>query len=212
MKYFEISEILLSVIYAVFYGAIGGLASKGAGMAAERINQILFIFPDAYACASRASLHLVRDRALKSQKRRSSRAFCVAVDILLFFCFGVGFFVLSYYAIDGQLRLYMLVSVLFSFFICEKIIGEYLERAFSVFFDRVYLVLLFFVSLLMLPLRLSVSVLKKRVINPAIGFFRRAYFAWSHKNIAKLKLKEVQNKRIIYEISRKKSAQNLPNK
>ena len=207
MKYFEISEIFLSFIYAAFYGAIGGLISRAVRVIAEHINRILFIFSDAYACASCASLDLVRDRALKSRKRRAPRAVCVAGDLLFFFFFGIGFFVLSYYSIDGEVRLYMLVSVLFSFIICEKIIGRWFGRAFGALYDKAYLILLFFLSLLLLPLKLAVAILNKRVVIPAIGILRRAYFRWAHKNIANRKLREVQNKRIIYEISQKKSVE-----
>lgn len=205
MKYFELSEIILSIAYAVLYGAFGGFVSRAVRVVIEDINRLLFILPISYSSAYPFSLKSLKCRARGLSAKGAPFALYAVIDALFFLLFGIGFFVLSYYANDGQIRFYMLAAVFLSFMISERSLGRIFERAFRSVYGKAYFIFLVFLSLALLPIKLSFSIINSRLIAPAAGYLELMYHKKMHANIVNKKLKEVKNKAFVCEISPKKS-------
>jgi hypothetical protein len=72
------------------------------------------------------------------------------VDILVF---GVGFIFLSYAALDGALRFYMLILSFAAFYLSNFAFFEFLSRILNIFFDYLELCVLIFIRIIMFPIR-----------------------------------------------------------
>lgn len=211
MKYFELSEVVLSIAYAILYGAFGGLVSRAVRVILEDINRLLFLFPISYSSAYPFSIKALKRRAKGLSSKCAPFAVYTVLDALFFLIFGIGFFILSYYANDGQIRFYMVAAVFLSFLISERNLGRMFERAFRAVYNKAYFIFLVFLSLALLPIKLSFSIINRRLIVPVARRFRLLCRKKMHAIIVNKKLKEAKNMAFVYEISPKNPAKQQKN-
>ena len=94
---FTMKEILASVIYALSYGCLFALSEVTVGGVARLVGVIKAFL--------RNRLHKSKKTIEKKVSVKKTTGMLLPVKIFLF---GIGFILLSYFALDGEVRLYML--------------------------------------------------------------------------------------------------------
>ncbi len=150
MMTFTSQEILLSVLYAIIYGCFFALLLsallliKGVikGGRESLISVIRFdkIFPLPSFSQIQAS--------------ENPGAFLSAASIILF---AVGFSLLSYFSLDGEIRLYMLILSFASFYLSKFVILGIFKKIFTRLIRLIFIALSFVLRIFILPLRDIVS-------------------------------------------------------
>lgn len=189
MKYFEAFEILFSVLYAVVYGGLGGLASVATRVVLEDINRLILIPREAYRAASGFSLSGLRAVTVKMFKKETPPLVTLFAELIFFLLFGVGFLLLSYFALDGELRLYMLLLVVVSYAVCSHTVGKIFERAFRELYRRAYFLLLLFLSFALVPIKYLVSSIYIMALLPILRYIRGLWRRLHHRLLVNIKLK-----------------------
>ena len=109
---FSFSEIFLSVIYSIFFGLALAFLYE--------FTRIISFLPETIFLILRKSEFIdVRKIYLSNQT--------ITQKILFFLCFTLGTILLSYFALDGLIRLYVIAVSLATFFLVKKMAFYLLE-------------------------------------------------------------------------------------
>ena len=109
---FSFSEIFLSVIYSILFGITLAFLYEFA--------RIISFLPETIFLIFRKSEFLnVRKIYLSNQT--------IIQKILFFLCFTLGTILLSYFALDGLIRVYVIAVSLATFFVVKKMTFYFLE-------------------------------------------------------------------------------------
>lgn len=107
---FTLQETINSILSALIYGLIFSIVLVLLGCSVRMIGTVLTSLRQAFFYTGRISTPL----ALPQEANRSSSLLRAVYAALRTVAFFLGFLLLSYYALDGCIRIYMLLISLFS--------------------------------------------------------------------------------------------------
>ena len=151
---FSIEEIAFSILAALCYGLIFSaglsfvLALIGVAFCAPAAGKI-YMYEKIFPLPTFKELNI-------------NRKFGMTTWILSIALYWLGFCLLSYLALDGELRLYMLVLSFASFYLSNFAFSAFFTKLF-LYFSRVFLIVLSLVfRMIFAPIKAFCSALKKR--------------------------------------------------
>lgn len=156
MMTFSAGEIFSSVVYALIYGIAFAMM----------LSVIKAIKEGIYASLEYLKNISKNDRifSLPSLKRvnfmHRTGAVAHALSILLF---AVGFSLLSYLSLDGQIRLYMLILSFASFYLSKIVFFDFLNKAIGFILSSAFFLLCPLVRMLIYPVKLLVRSAKRMI-------------------------------------------------
>ncbi len=136
-------EIIMSVLYALVFGA-------GLCMVRTMINTVFEIFPllrQMIICAVKFDkiLDFPKINLHHTSKNRP------VWDFFAVILFSLSFMLLSYYSLDGQIRLYMIFCVFAAFYLSKIAFFGFLESLFSKILCLIFSLLSVLLRILILP-------------------------------------------------------------
>ena len=157
MIYFSFRSIILSIIYALIYGAIFGFVINFIKQIPLMLKYIVSI-PKALIIYTGPLNSVTYVKKYKKKPNVISRLY-VFFSIIIF---SLGFLFLSYYAIDGELRLYLL---LFSFLGIKASCSFILFINFTLLpFKKLIYMHIVFLRIIFYPIKLTVYFTYKKYI------------------------------------------------
>ena len=155
MMGFSGREILLSVLYAFLFG-----------LGYSLMYQLILISLEAVKSLPRLAREILGSEKIfpspSIKKEIKDRKFGAVFAFFSVFLFFVGFLLLSYLALDGQLRLYMLVISSASFYVFNSAFFVVLSNIFILLFDCLIFVFSTAFRIIILPLKRLVLAVKLR--------------------------------------------------
>lgn len=148
MMTFSAEEIFSSVIFALAYGAIFAVIFSLTVV----LKEILAV---SFAML-KSSLRYDKIFPLPSLKNvKISNKSGALISVVSIFLFAVGFSLLSYLALDGQLRLYMLILSFASFYLSKIAFSDIFSRVIFFAFRISFILIIFVIRLVLwLPKRI----------------------------------------------------------
>ncbi len=131
MMYFSIAEIFLSLLYASIFGGGFFLFYIVVKVLKREVKKISFL----------PGLLIRYDKILEKptiNRGRINYSFDSMISAILAIIYSLGFLLLSYYALDGCLRIYLLFVSLAAFLIPKKLLTERLLWLTEKLFDSVF--------------------------------------------------------------------------
>lgn len=152
MMSFSEREILLSVVYSMIYGVIFSSFYSFILVTSSMVKSIPIVLKKI----------LVFDKLLPAPKTRSciTKSSGKITAFLSVIAFALGFSLLSYIALDGQIRIYMLVLSSASLYISNFVFFGIFEAVISSVFDIVIFVISLSVRCLIMAVK-KVNFVKK---------------------------------------------------
>ena len=147
------SELLLSVLHAMIYGAIFSV-----------IYQLALLI---YGLSLRGAL-VVYDKFFSLPRLRGKLSLTDFGGIFAFFSllgYFIGFLLLSYYSLDGQLRLYMLAVSSATFYCFNLSFCVILRNIIIFLLDLILAFLTLGVRIILLPIRILINIFQKKSLN-----------------------------------------------
>ncbi len=159
---FSFEEILFSILAALCYGLIfsAGLSlflviirvAFSIPVAAGEIYRFEKIFP------------LPKFKGINTERKCGTVTWILAIA-----AYWLGFCLVSYLALDGEIRLYMLVLSFASLYLSNSAFSVFFTKLFS-YLLRIFLIVLFlFFRLLFAPIKVLISFVKIRFVNKIIN-------------------------------------------
>lgn len=163
MIYFAAEEIYTSVLYAIIYGFVFAIISRLSRLLIEEIRlarhlvtaviryEKIFDPPIALKySAEKCKLDGMSGRIFK---------FC---EILTF---GIGYILLSYLALDGLHRVYILIISLIAYFLAERLISVTLLKALILIIELIMTLIVYIFRILLKPIIKIHSYFAEKTIN-----------------------------------------------
>lgn len=190
MKFFTVTEILISI----FFSAISGILFGGIYCASESIflflKEMILIFPMAVKLSPDISLKNIINK-IKSRKKICLGSIERNVfEAIMFFFFGIVMILISYATLDGYIRIYIFIVTALFFILSRKYIGKLSSAVLERIFRAIYFITIIFISVLIWPLHKvlnKLTPLVKRVVMPAVYSIRKK----RSERILKAKLREI---------------------
>ena len=155
MIYFTSHEILVSVISAVIYGIVFGLFYSLISDLSKIPAAVLAMLKEGVLYKGR-----IFSKPQISVDEANSGVFNTVISVLktafTIFSFSLGFFLLSYWALDGVIRIYMLVLSLASDIITVKLSGLTLRKLWSLVFTYFELLTIYMLRIITFPFRTAI--------------------------------------------------------
>ncbi len=155
MMGFSGREILLSVLYAFIFG-----------LGYSLFYQLILISFETLKSLPRLAREILGSEKIfpspSIKKEIKDRKFGAVFAFFSVFLFFVGFLLLSYLALDGQLRLYMLIISSASFYIFNSAFFVVLSNAFILLFDCLIFIFSTALRIIILPFRRLVLTVKNK--------------------------------------------------
>ena len=154
---FSINEIHLSIGYAAGYGVAYSaifslcLLLRAVIFSLSKILSDIFKFEKIFPLPS-----------FKKHIKLSERG--AVFSFLSVIIFTLGFVLISYFALDGVLRVYMLVFAFASFYLSKFALFDFLNRLFVWIFDKLLMLLCLFLRISFAPIRFLFKFIKSRII------------------------------------------------
>lgn len=136
MMTFSEAELISSVVYALIYGILFACLLSATQLVKEILLNIKTIGREMLMVEK--IFPLPRFRNMKIQRDLGA-----GLSVLSIFIYAIGFSLLSYLALDGEIRLYMFLLSFASFYLSKFVFFEFLTNVFLKFF-RLLLILLSF--------------------------------------------------------------------
>ena len=152
------SELLLSVLHAAIYGAIFSIIYQLA----------LLIYGLSLRGASMLCEMVVYDKFFSLSRLRGKLSLTDFGGIFAFFSllgYFIGFLLLSYYSLDGQLRLYMLAVSSATFYCFNLSFCVILRNIIIFLLDLILDFLTLAVRIILLPIRILINIFQKKALN-----------------------------------------------
>ncbi len=154
MTYFTISEIFLSILYAFAFGAayelilISALVLKQQLLLLGELPSAIFKY--------KGKLLSVKEYFTAKEKYENRKSSKIATEIYTFIkvaVFSFLFLFLSYYALDGEVRLYMLVCSIISMNVVKYLLTSTFIPVSERFFKAVLCGIIIFLRIVFFPIR-----------------------------------------------------------
>lgn len=146
MIYFSFREILLSVGYAALYGVITALifvsflSLKGLLSDLRAYSREIISYERVFS-------------SIKAKRSEGEVELSAAATFFAIIFFFLGFILLSYHALDGEIRIYMLIVVFASFYLSKIAFLSVFQKVIIRFFRFVLYVLIVILRLVIMPFR-----------------------------------------------------------
>lgn len=151
---FTTGEILLSVIYALIFGA-------GFAVLTSAVDMLLGV---ALTLPTFAREVFCFDRILPPPKLSQAGTGRKKGALYIFLCvilFAIGFSLLSYVSLDGQIRIYMLALAFASFYLSKSVFCDFLTKLFLSLFKLILSGLTVVLRLIISPFFIILKAVKK---------------------------------------------------
>ncbi len=167
MQYYTSQQIFLSVLYSLIFGVCFGMFSSLVSVILEYIETLLNLprLILTYSSEEKGPLTLFKEKPKLIYSE--GRAKEVIKDFIVTLSFGISFSVLSYIAVDGELRLYVLLIALITSYFSNKIPGKGFRWLCVKLFYGICTVTVFIVSIILYPIRQILRFLTAKVLAPA---------------------------------------------
>jgi len=156
MMVFSGKEIMLSVIYAIIYGFGFSLFYQALLVLSVSIK----LLPNLFVEILRFERIMPPPSAKKNIKNGKSGPILAFFSVLLFF---IGFIIISYIFLDGEIRVYMLFLSSASLFVLYSAFCDFFKNIFSFFFDLILLVVSTLIRSLVLPFKKIYIILNNKI-------------------------------------------------
>ncbi len=176
MIYFTLAEIALSVASALIYGSVFALFLIFARLLLIFVRRALPLIHSACFSYEKVSLR----ESIKGGLRevRASRAVCEAGTFLTVFLFGAGIILLSYYSLDGAVRIY---TVLFSV-LSARLAYKYAQIPITYLFEKALVIIILSLGIIV---GVPISVLRRGIEKTLL---------WARAKITSLKAARKEKK------------------
>ncbi len=152
MMTFSAAEILRSCICALAYGAGASLLLIVLVICARQLGYILSLPRHALIYEGRIlDLPKQGDKSGVIRNTRSVGEILTALKIILF---AVGYIIFSYYALDGEIRLYTLALSLVAFFLARKLLSGLSVKLSDKLIFAIFAIPLLILRILIYPIHL----------------------------------------------------------
>jgi len=163
---FEINQLLIGAVSALVYGVCFGMFLSILTIIHRQIFAIPICVKSIFKCRKDKPLEEV-----PSKRESKSTTETLLTQIIAFFktvLFSFGFMLLSYYSLDGEIRLYMIALSLISLCASKVFLSCYIEPLLEKIINAVLRVIFSVLRFLFFPLRVIFSILSEK-----IPFFRK---------------------------------------
>ncbi len=152
MRYFTLNEIFNSIISALIYGGIFEFICIFCSALYALAALFLALPVKAFFYKGRIFCTVYPEQYLADGKRVDIPLKLIAstLGVLLF---SLGYLLLSYFALDGELRLYTLLIALLSGYALRVAVRPYVLRIFTFLLTRIFALLVILLRILTYPLR-----------------------------------------------------------
>ncbi len=168
MIYFKTSEIIFSIYSSAILGVIFGILYSSS---LETLGYLKKFISLPFQCLKNARKFSVKRIFIISFEKNNTKISKISKNIyefLIFTLFGCFTIILSYIALDGVFRLYVLVIIGFFFMISKSTIGNFSRKTLSLIYSCIYFTLSFILTPPLIPItKLSILLNEKsvRIIN-----------------------------------------------
>lgn len=171
MKYFELNEIFLSVLFPVLYGVLGGVLYETVRCAVAFFVRILVAPKYLLLYSGKISFKNSRELSKKINTPSGVGPISQLIDFLFFTLFGILFLLVVYITQDGAFRWYAAVAAILCFFLLGRSVGGRINGAVSKTVSTVYVV------------ALTVALFVIRPIRLLLIFTAKPIFAWARRSL-----------------------------
>ena len=148
MMTFSTEEVFSSVIFALAYGAIFAIILSFIVVVKESLTVMLDMLKT--TCGYEKIFPLPRFKGVKISYKSSA-----FISVIAVFLFAIGFSLLSYMSLDGQLRLYVLILSFASFYVSKIAFFDIFSRVILLALKAFFIIIALIVRVaLWLPKRL----------------------------------------------------------
>lgn len=155
---FTTREVLCSLIYSLIFG-VGFFALTTAFSALLR-----YAFRFGKLWDDLTTYGKIFEKPMKIRGRIPESLESIE-SFLLTLCFFLGFILLSFYALDGSVRLYTFLTALAAFCLLHRVLFSRVSAAIFCMLDVIYFVFVFLIRALTFPfLRLFVKIKSKNIV------------------------------------------------
>ena len=159
MIVFSLRQILLSCLYSAIYGFSFAVILIALLVLSDTLVLFFRAIRSVVAYEGRITALSAWDKDVKPRSRGWRPELAVGVGAFLY---SVGYVLLSYYALDGAVRLYTFIIALLAVFFTYKLAAGGARRMFERVFFVIFCPLVLFLRILTYPLH---KILNKRMLN-----------------------------------------------
>lgn len=192
MMYFTFREMLVALLSYLAFGFFAGWVYECLRCLFADIGLLFAVVPAAWKSAllrDKGEREAVFRKATDKELPPVKREICGFVFTLFF---GVTFLLLTYLALDGVFRLYMLAAALFSFAVFEKLLGIPSRKLALAGFSRVLRVLFVLLHLVFFPMRVVLRFFGRYLLSPICEKVRDLVLRIRNGILVKRKISEWQ--------------------
>lgn len=192
MIYFETSEIIFSIYTSAILGLVFGFIYSSSLETLGYVKKFIYL---PFQSAKNAVNFSIKRIFIISFEKNNSKIGKVSKNLyefLIFTIFGCITILLSYVALDGVFRLYVLVIIGLFFILSKRTLGNLSEKILKLIYSCMYFITSLVISAMMIPIaRLTILAIKKytNVANITI----RRYTLINSDRLIRKKKKEIQN-------------------
>ena len=145
MTYFTAEELLLSFLYALVYGISYAAFIETIGVLGKLFRNVPSVVQSVIIYDKLCSPSCIT--LIKNDRHAGIRTFATTT------AFSIGFIFLSYFALDGEVRLYTLIASITSFFIFKLLTKKYLSSTAYAILSVVFRLPLILLRVILYPIR-----------------------------------------------------------
>ena len=153
---FSINEILVSIGYAAGYGVAYSAIFSLCLLIRALIFSLSNILSDIFRFEKIFPLPSFK-KHIKLSERGAIFSFLSVI------IFALGFILISYFALDGVVRVYMLFFAFAAFYLSKFVLFDFLNKIFVWFFDKLLMLLCLFLRISFAPIRSLFKFVKSRL-------------------------------------------------
>ncbi len=165
MTYFTALETLLSMFSAAVFGLIFSVLDIILKILTVEMRHVMNIKEHLFSKSNIFKIPKKKEETVF--KGSGGRLFGEVGAFLKCVIFVIGFILLSYYALDGAIRLYLLVSAVFFFYVLRGVCNKTLFRIMDSIFVFLYGLIIVLMRIAMLPFMYTIKALNKRISKKA---------------------------------------------
>ncbi len=135
MMHFTSGEILISLLYAVVFGIGFFVFYTSACIFKYELVRLIGVLPSTF----RYDKILEKPTKIQGRCEKQQGVIFAFMSVIIF---AIGFILLSYYALDGCIRVYLLLFALSSFFIPKVLFYEKIALIFEWIFEALFYALI----------------------------------------------------------------------
>ena len=172
MKYFESSELILSLLISSLYGLACGTLYLEVRCAADFLYRILRMPLILLKYPGKFNFKSISAYLKNREERLGGRVLWEIVDFLYLSAVFISYSIVVYLTLDGDFRWYMAGGAIICFFVPGRLVGRKIAGVVNLVLDGAYLVILLLLSSVIFPLR----ALMRAILKPIFSWVKFIYF------------------------------------